>query len=381
MNKAAAHCVAIIALAITASTNGATTSFQQLGLLPGAHSSYANFVSADGTVIVGSSATYGTDPQPFRWTAGDGLIGLGGERVKNSLSNNTATGISADGTIIVGRHRKNNDTLLPQAVRWNMDNSMEVLWDFGSAYGVSANGAVVIGSLNPNSHQDKLAIRWTEAGGIERLDPQRGPWRSCKPTGISDDGSVIIGHGENDGSFQLFKWTSDEGMVGLGSNAENGLYTDNIISGDGSTIFGSNGQLSYRWTEADGFVDLGSALGSMGVDIEDCSADGSVVVGGYRPSYDHTDYRSFIWTEQTGFQDLQVVLGSLGFDTSDWSRFSARGISADGTTIVGRGMTHQDDFLNFYSNGWVATIPEPTSLAMLTLGGLGILRGRRRFGA
>ena len=42
-------------------------SFQGLGFLPGGNSSYANAVSADGTVVVGNgNSSYGG--QAFRWT-------------------------------------------------------------------------------------------------------------------------------------------------------------------------------------------------------------------------------------------------------------------------------------------------------------------------
>ncbi|MCH9023676.1 MAG: PEP-CTERM sorting domain-containing protein, partial [Planctomycetes bacterium] len=51
----------------------------------------------------------------------------------------------------------------------------------------------------------------------------------------------------------------------------------------------------------------------------------------------------------------------------------AKGISADGLTIVGWGRNPSGN-----SEAWIATIPEPATLSLLALGSLALLR-RRRF--
>ena len=82
------------------------------------------------------------------------------------------------------------------------------------------------------------------------------------------------------------------------------------------------------------------------------SADGSVVVGN-----GHTALGSeaFIWDAVKGMQNLQEVLGSqLGLDLTGWRLGLARGISADGQTIVGWG-TNPDGF----TEAFIAVIPRP----------------------
>ena len=58
-------------------TSTSAASFMGLGDLPGGDiESTANAVSADGLVVVGESES-ANDREAFRWTAGEGMIGLG----------------------------------------------------------------------------------------------------------------------------------------------------------------------------------------------------------------------------------------------------------------------------------------------------------------
>ncbi|HEX6962932.1 MAG TPA: hypothetical protein VF175_13765 [Lacipirellula sp.] len=75
-----------------------------LGDLPGGgYYSFANAVSADGSVIVGASTSTASgvsDLEAFRWTAGGGMVGLGD--LPGGRFDSFATGISANGSIVVG---------------------------------------------------------------------------------------------------------------------------------------------------------------------------------------------------------------------------------------------------------------------------------------
>jgi hypothetical protein len=73
-------------------------------------------------------------------------------------------------------------------------------------------------------------------------------------------------------------------------------------------------------------------------------------------------------------RDLKTVLQTdFGLNLAGWDLFDAGAISADGTTIAGVGRNPSGNF-----EGWVAVIPEPTSLAMIGLCGAALRRGRRR---
>ena len=65
------------------------------------------------------------------------------------------------------------------------------------------------------------------------------------------------------------------------------------------------------------------------------SADGSVVVG---ISNGSTTPQAFRWDATTGMLDLKEILIDQGLDLTGWTLSFASGISADGRTIVGRGI-------------------------------------------
>jgi hypothetical protein len=84
------------------------------------------------------------------------------------------------------------------------------------------------------------------------------------------------------------------------------------------------------------------------------SDDGSVMVGGI------IDSGPAIWTEDGGAVLLQPLLVHFGLDLSGWHLRQARAISADGNTIAGWGFSPRG-----IQEAWVATIPEPSSCALV----------------
>ena len=111
-------------------------------------------------------------------------------------------------------------------------------------------------------------------------------------------------------------------------------------------------------------MSLGALLGPLAI-----SDDSSVIVGAYGG-------RALIWTESFGLRDLQDLLATdFGVDLDGWTLESARDISSDGTVIVGTG---RNPFGR--PEGWIAVIPEPTTLALLATGAWLIPRRRNRFG-
>jgi len=72
-------------------------------------------------------------------------------------------------------------------------------------------------------------------------------------------------------------------------------------------------------------------------------------------------------------RNLQEELENVfQLDLTNWTLKRAYGISDDGLTIVGYGINPDG-----YTEGWIATVPEPATLLILGLGGLSLRkRGR-----
>lgn len=116
-----------------------------------------------------------------------------------------ASGISADGSVVVGRGRSASGT---EAFIWT-GGVMTGLGDLAggifdsSANGVSADGSVVVGQGTTASGSE--AFIWTAGGGMERLldvllaggATGLTGWTSLEATAISADGQWISGYGTN----------------------------------------------------------------------------------------------------------------------------------------------------------------------------------------
>src|ERR1035441_8192120 len=299
----------------TASCAHAAASLTLLTWLGGDNFNYnTTGVSGDGSVVVGTSgydtSGYGYFYRAFRWTAGSGMVGVGGRD--------------------------------------------------SSASGVSADGSVVVGTIASNQ-----AFRWTAGTGMVGLGYLPGG-NSSSATAVSADGSVIVGTSYPDSGEQAFRWTAGSGMVGLGYVPG---YTNSdalAVSGNGSVVVGSSGYSGYqqyvgapgkyqafRWTAGSGMVGLGYLPGGTNSSATGASADGSIVVGNGvgNDGYDE----AFRWTAGSGMQSLWDVLVTNGLNFDPAELLIASGISADGNTIVGSDYYSTSDYtLEF---GFVATLP------------------------
>jgi probable HAF family extracellular repeat protein len=324
----------------------------------GSFMSRANGVSADGTTVVGASRSV-AGLEAFRWTANEGMIGLG--FLPGGAYQSEAFDVSGDGSVIVGY----NSPAMGQpyeAFRWEA-GAMSGLGDLpgGSFYSmataVSADGLVIVG--RGSSEQWGEAFRWTDSSGLVGLGNLPSGSNYSQATAVSADGSVVVGYGSNTGdeTSEAFRWTSSTGIVGLGflPGGSFGSYA-NAVSSDGMVVAGTSdseaGVLAYRWTQEAGMIALGD------FSIRSMSADASTIVGS---GYYSGDYQAIIWDEANGLRGLHELLEvDLGLDLGSWTLDEARDISADGTVIVGTGTNPLGQ-----TEGWIAVVPEPTSLVLL----------------
>lgn len=342
----------------TAATPAAT--FQGLGNFPGVDASSRAFaVSDDGTAVVGYASIPGFSTA-YRWTAALGVLPLG-DFTGGSFSS-ASYGISGDGQTVVGF---GTTATAEQPFRWSETGgfqnfaNLSHVYSQGLARDASADGSVIVGKAR-HVVTHTQAFRWTEAGGMQWIGVGEA-------FATSADGSVVVGWTEASFGEQAFRWTQAEGMVPLGFlNGAGTRSGARGLSADGSVIVGasnSTGQSdeAIRWTAAGGMQGLGFLPGgdySLALGV---SADGSTIVG---LSLSDFGSRPFIWNSSSGMLDLQIVLESAGVDLTGWQLRGAYDISADGRTIVGEGINPQGQL-----EAWIATVPEPSSLA-ISLAGL-----------
>ena len=204
---------------------------------PGAELIDAHGVSADGSVVAGHGLSgFGIEAQ--RWNAESGIVGLGGVIGGGNITFATAT--SDDGLILIGTSVlngfvpgiPNNGTI---AFRWMPWTGMQPLGDLAGgrflseAAAVSANGQIIVG----RGVSDILprAFIWDPVNLIRPLDVvlaelglDLGGLELQTPTGISGDGTIIIGTGGSaigapDGWIAVIPEPSTAVLLGVGLSA------------------------------------------------------------------------------------------------------------------------------------------------------------------
>ena len=150
-------------------------------------------------------------------------------------------------------------------------------------------------------------------------------------TGVSADGNVVIGFSAGElAASQAFRWTSEEGMVGLGYFPEGG------------------------------FSSIAMAA----------SADGSRIAGRHA---DNSGYEAFLWTAEAGMErvmDLLVKQGATGLE--GWRLTAVEDISGDGRWVVGNGVNPAGRTEAFLAD--LAPVPLPPTVWLLSAGLLSLIK-------
>jgi probable HAF family extracellular repeat protein len=214
-----------------------------LGFLPGGSTpnSWANAVSADGSVVVGTSTSAGSE-EGFRWTSATGMVGLG---FLPGGTSSAASLVSGDGQVIVGSVGFAWDPSRNAAFRWTEAAGMTDLGVLPGAavtmaQAMSPDGLFVVGQSGTE------AFRWSDTGGITGLGHLPGD-QASSAIAVSDDGAVILGRSVySDGRVEYFVWTQPDGLQSLhdllaasGVDVTGwGNLQAEALSGDGNTIVG-----------------------------------------------------------------------------------------------------------------------------------------------
>jgi probable HAF family extracellular repeat protein len=283
------------------------------------------------------------------------MIGLG--NLGGSANLSRAFDVSADGSTVVGASDANTaygDRVVP--FDWTSGDGMKVLdplsWGGGAA-ALSPDATTIVGESN------RIAFRWTAAAGVVGLGALPGGYSSIA-FDVSSDGSIVVGvSNSSEVGSEAFRWDASGGMVGLGFFPGGLSSWAWGISADGSTIVGSASisasapsDQAFRWTSEGGMIGLGDLPGgSFNSTATATSADGSIIVG---RGMSEAGAEAFIWDARNGMRPLADVLHSQGADLTGWTLQEARDISHDGRVVVGTGIDPIGDQV-----AWVATLDDP----------------------
>lgn len=229
-----------------------------LGNLPNEpfYTSVAYGVSSSGNIVVGTS-DFELGSEGFRHTTADGLQGIGffpGDVVFYS----EAFGISADGGTVVGTGDIFNGTM---AFRWRPVGGMEQLGflpggAYSAAYACSSNGGVVVGRAE--TEDGICAFRWTQSLGMVAIPDFLPDEDMSSANAVSADGNIIVGEAiDFDGQVAFIKRPALP-MENLKSVLVNeyglnltgwSLTAATGISADGSVIVGTGtfGGMNRGW--------------------------------------------------------------------------------------------------------------------------------------
>jgi uncharacterized membrane protein len=363
--------VSAVLFAVATSSPAIAASFSGLDMPPN-YNSRATALSPDGSVVMGGIWAQGMPDETFRWSRAEGLTRQAGIPGWGGYARPCA--MSYDGSVVVGY---DNDPAMPlgHAFRWTpaggrvyLDNPAQVSQSEASS--VSWDGASVVGYRTLIGQTTPEAVLWRN-GSAQPVGP--GVGQGSYATGISPAGMVV---GTTSGPSRPFQWTSQSGPQ-LMDFPQDAFFTGGPgVSADGSTIVGEWAHLGgigevFVWTEQGGLVGLGDlpggASGSYGGSL---SANGRIVVGTsftgtWNPAPDLTidTTTAFIWDAEHGTRSLPDALRTeYGLDLQGWELWEATAISADGTTIVGNGISPDG-----YWRTWIAEVPEPSSVLYLLL--------------
>ncbi|HTV18392.1 MAG TPA: hypothetical protein VMG12_06965 [Polyangiaceae bacterium] len=185
--------------------------------------------------------TGGGPPTTFvRWSLEQGFSIVAG------YPSEPAQYVSGDGAVIADEDMLAADGVTRTLADWN-PTGREFVQDY-SVSSINRNGSVVAGIATFSTDGGVGHFRWSEASGFLTLPTVGGNFDA--PPVISSDGSTVVG-GDRNGAY---RFTTATGLQTIVPDAR-----ATGVSSNGSVIIGSrsseSGSLVFRWTEATGAVD------------------------------------------------------------------------------------------------------------------------------
>lgn len=224
--------------------------------------------------------------------------------------------------------------------------STALAWTVGAA---TPDLSVMVGSIVPLGSPSRAA-RWTSAGEFAQL-PLIPNGFTGDGTGVSHDGTIVVGYGSIGTTSISFRWTAAGGIQVL--DPGDGFTTARVrgISGDGSVLFGTRGTLerAMLW-RPDGPYEIPLVEGYGRGYTTSISHDGNAATGYSNPP--GSPFRAFHWTQSGGTLQLDPP--------PEWSGSTASRISGDGQTVFGHVNNESNQYraYRWTESGGMQLIPE-----------------------
>lgn len=321
-----AFALGLVSLAVAQPT------FHGIGFLAGTDSCQPLAISSDGSCVVGICRTFPQEAQAFLWTAEEGMLPLGG-------GSSFPVAISADNSTVVGYFASASTG---SAYRWTKGTGFVPILGSGqgaTVTGVSFDGSVIVGRFGV----------WTEQTGILPLLVDEGG-----PISISDDGIFVAGRGSQRNARYYgtsVGWLYEPAMprmgtctsicslpIDVGTMSRNGRFIGGRDQCGRGAIWSNTARIELMPDCASSGDDAGPA--------EAISDDGTVVLarGG-----------TMLWDARNGWRSLPCVMSAAGIDFQGWIVTSATAMSADGLSFTGYGTSPGGAF---QAAGWIARLNE-----------------------
>ncbi|MFI4916917.1 MAG: immunoglobulin domain-containing protein [Phycisphaerales bacterium JB060] len=334
-------------------------------------------LSGDGTTAAGTARDADGLERSFKWTSAGGVVEL--EHLSSGAGQSSrVAGLSTDGRIVVGH--SGGSVSGTSGVRWiegvvpepmripGAGGGMDVLRvrDAIRAFGDGA-GAVGYGY---GFGIENTAFRWRADAGVNYLGTLAGGWSAAY--GVSADGGVVVGlsSGSTTSRGRAFIWTEADGMEDVGTLPGDSYALARNISGDGSMAFGESwdSAASYDagqtnpcvWVDGAGVQPATMLDGAVRAIFGESTFDASLIVG-YCVFPDASRIAT-VWTDPTTPIPAEDYLADAGVDLTGWTLETVHAVSYGGTILAGKGtLDGQDRF-------WVANLsgafPTPPSITV-----------------
>lgn len=195
-----------------------STGMTDLGLPAGKNTALPSAISGDGSTVVGRGSItddFHPETDAFKWTSSGGyeLIGNFGHPSGDARGYSAATAVSHDGSVVAGSATTPTGWTIFRATPGGGMEDLGITGSQNRVTGMSGDGSTLIG----------LGFsRWTESGGLAPLANAYSDYYglAMSPRGITFDGSIIVGGDDYDPlnaysrpRREGFIWTVDSGPV------------------------------------------------------------------------------------------------------------------------------------------------------------------------